>query len=169
MGDMGKRIVRPHRRLRPPETGVSGFGSFMTYGADLDGDGAREMIVGGRGSLYTIFSGSSNRTGARRWFRVAEPTAKPPVASVVSQRTVALLGNLSIPTDLPLLWLSWARSRVSTPPVTDDAPTTQRHAASPKAGDMADAAASLVAIAAATALLRRKLNGRHADPSEAGG
>ena len=93
---MGKRTVHSHSRLSAPHgQHQSGFGSFVTYGADVDGDGVREMIAGTtNGGLYSVFTGT-NRSGVRRWMRkIQEPSSASSSSSTllptVGARPVAL-------------------------------------------------------------------------------
>ena len=113
---MGKRTVHSHSRLSAPHgQHQSGFGSFVTYGADVDGDGIREMIAGTtNGGLYSVFTGT-NRSGVRRWMRkIQEPSSASSSSTLlptVGARPVALLGNMSLTSDLPLYWLVRERPR----------------------------------------------------------
>lgn len=128
--DMRKSAVRTYSLLAPPDASVtSAFGSFVMYGADFDGDGIRDMIAGGAASLYALSSGddrtstrtrtSTTSSSARptRWVLVQEAVGKSPapneLAHVVGARPVALLGNQTMASDAPLLWLSRERPRTA--------------------------------------------------------
>jgi len=133
--DMSRRGVRAHSQLMPPEQlSTSGFGSFLMHGVDLDGDGMREMVAGGPGSLFTVVTGGHRMSG-RRWTRIQEGAirsaskhlAPPPVGA----RPIAVLGNQSNPSEVPLFWLSRERPRTwaappPAPPATR-AQTMPRH------------------------------------------
>ena len=64
------RFVRSHAILLAPvgsDTVPGRFGSVVAYASDLDTDGNAEIVAGGNGALYVLFTGSSNGSTPLRW------------------------------------------------------------------------------------------------------